>query len=174
MNVTPREDDELGFEVLRALRRVLKKVSEHSKHLARESGLTLPQLLCLRAVSEHDTPLSLRALSKIVQLSPPTASSIVARLVRAGLLSRERSQRDRRSVEISLTEAGRERLSGLPRPLQERFLTKLNALDDLEQAEILKVLQQIVEMMNAEDFDAAPILFSGADMSEGTPKGGAS
>ena len=39
-----------GDRLLRAIRRIVRQVSEHSRHLHAEVGLTVPQLLCLRAI----------------------------------------------------------------------------------------------------------------------------
>mgnify|MGYP003676217167 CR=1 FL=1 len=152
---------QVAEEVLRALRRILRRVSAHSKSLSANVGLTLPQLLCLKTIgelSEGDSDLSLAEASQAVQLSAPTVSRIVDRLERAGLVVRARAVRDRRKVRLGLTDAGRELYADLPVPLQDEFMTRLMKLEVDERAGLLRSLQRITELMDADELDAAPIL----------------
>lgn len=147
-------------EVLRALRKILRKISEHSRQLSRDAGLTVPQLLCLRAINDADQAgeVTVARISQAVQLSPATVSRILDRLEAAKLVIRERRSEDRRKVCLSLTERGRLKASGFPTLLQEQFVTRLEALPDAKQSELLGTLETIVEMMEATDIDAAPLL----------------
>lgn len=152
---------EIGEQVLRAIRRIVRRIAEHSRSLARDHGLTVPQLLCLRAVDElgrEGGEITIARVSGRVQLSAATVSRIVERLVRAELVLRERGRQDRRRVSLSLTEAGRERLAELPTPLQEQFVRRLHQLSPTEQATLLGQLELVVEMMEASEVDAAPVL----------------
>jgi DNA-binding MarR family transcriptional regulator len=71
--------------------------------------LTMPQMNLLMVVREREQA-SVKDLATALQVSPPSASSMVDRLVDVGVLTREQSQVDRRGVAIRLTEAGRERI----------------------------------------------------------------
>ncbi|MBO6940453.1 MAG: MarR family transcriptional regulator [Deltaproteobacteria bacterium] len=154
------ERPELAHEVLTAIRQIVRRVSEHSKQLSREVGLTVPQLLCLKAIGEAgaEEALTLAGLAQRVQLSSATVSRIIDRLVRAGLVSRERGTTDRRLVRIRLTEAGEDRFESLPKPLQEEFLQKLYALPAEEREELVVALQRIADLMGAAALDVSPIL----------------
>lgn len=158
-------DENLGFRVLRSLRRVLRRVSSYSRQVGRDTGLSVPHLLCLRAIAEDDAPeVTVRRVAEATHLSPSTVSTIAEKLVRAALITRERSDRDRRRVNLSLTQQGRERLRDLPRPLEERFLSRLMALPAQDREHIVQVLEQVVEMMDADQMDAAPILVPGTEI----------
>lgn len=154
------ERPELAHEVLTAIRQIVRRVSEHSKQLSREVGLTVPQLICLKAIGEagDDDPLTLARLASRVQLSSATVSRIIDRLVRAGLVSRERGTSDRRRVWIRLTELGEERFEALPKPLQEEFLQRLGALPDEERKDLVVALQRIADLMGAAALEVSPIL----------------
>lgn len=151
---------EVAYEILRSLRRILRKTSQHSRQIARQSGLSVPQLLCLKAIDDADAEEETTAalVAQAVQLSAPTVTRIVDRLETAGYVARERRSQDRRKVCLSLTKLGRQRLQTLPTPLHDEFLSRLKSLSADERAMLLRSLKQIVEMMEAEDIDAAPLL----------------
>ncbi|MGM0574284.1 MAG: MarR family winged helix-turn-helix transcriptional regulator [Myxococcota bacterium] len=158
-------------DILRGIRRILRRVSQHSRAVAREARLTVPQLMCLKAIGEAPEAEEMHPslLSRRVHLSPATITGIADRLETAGLVVRERRLRDRRKVCLSLTEAGRRRLDALPPPLQERFVGRLRALPDQERLHLLTALDRIAELMEASDLDASPILAPG-DIRRKTPE----
>jgi DNA-binding MarR family transcriptional regulator len=161
----PVEADAVGDEILRALRRILRRVTLHSRQLLRDTGLTLPQILSLRALGDVLGGRTTQAeLSRTLQLTQPTVNGIIDRLERAGLVKRERSTDDRRKVGVSLTEAGRARLTALPTPLQAQFIERLMVLSVDERAALLQSLNRIVELMEAGAIDAAPILLPDAEV----------
>lgn len=155
-----------AYAVLIAIRRIVRAVSLHSRHLGRASGLTVPQLLTLKAVGDAGPDgTTASAILDAVGVSPGTLSGIVQRLVDAGQLARARDPRDRRRVVLRLSDTGRATLDDAPRPLQERFLERLSALPDSERDALLDALERIVDMMEAGDLDASPILISDAVLS---------
>jgi DNA-binding MarR family transcriptional regulator len=155
-----KSDSDLAYEILRSLRRILRKVSQHSRKVSQETGLTVPQMLCLRAIedSEDEGSVTAVALSHRVRLSPPTVSRILERLERAGYVSRQRDTEDRRRVRIELTRLGRSRLERSPTPLQEDFLERLRVLPERDRKVLLESLERIVKLMEADEIDAAPML----------------
>ncbi|MFB7114581.1 MarR family winged helix-turn-helix transcriptional regulator [Streptomyces sp. NPDC056190] len=82
----------------------------------KELGLTYPQYLVMLVLWEHgDTPV--KRLGEHLRLDSGTLSPLLKRLEAAGLVHRERSARDERSVEVRLTEEGaalRERALRVP------------------------------------------------------------
>ncbi|MCA9715216.1 MAG: winged helix-turn-helix transcriptional regulator [Myxococcales bacterium] len=166
-------DADIAEEVLTSIRQIVRRISEHSKFLTREVGLTVPQLMCLKAIGELEEleeEITVNMVSARVQLAPATASRILDRLVRGGLVTRERRSRDRRRVCLSLTPAGLERFQTLPTPLQERFISRLRALPDHERQQLLAALRKIVSLMDASKLDAAPILAPGLDVKDEAPR----
>ncbi|MDX5299614.1 MAG: MarR family transcriptional regulator, partial [Gammaproteobacteria bacterium] len=91
-----------------------------------------------------------------------TVTTIIDRLELRGLIVRERSQADKRKVHALLTEAGNELLDRAPRPLQDAFIQRFQALEDWEQNMIIASLQRVAQMMDAGQVDAAPLLDVGA------------
>ncbi|GGU93250.1 MarR family transcriptional regulator [Streptomyces albospinus] len=83
----------------------------------KELGLTYPQYLVMLVLWEHG-PEPVKSIGERLRLDSGTLSPLLKRLEAAGLVHRERSPEDERSVTIRLTEAGealRERALPVPR-----------------------------------------------------------
>jgi len=95
-------ENQLCFSMVTAARNV---VSIYRPILA-PLGLTHPQYLVMLALWER-SPRALHDLAHDLALEPASASPLVKRLERDGLLERTRSVEDERRLEIGLTEKGR-------------------------------------------------------------------
>lgn len=69
------------------------------------TDLTLPQCNALMAVREAGE-MSIKELSEALQVSSPSASAMVERLVEMNMLEREQSKVDRREVRVRVSEEG--------------------------------------------------------------------
>lgn len=146
--------------VLVALRRIIRATDLYSKKTLVEHGLTVPQLLVLRAIRRERKP-TVGTIAKAVNLSQGTVTSILGRLEVRGLALRTRSDRDRRCVLVETTDEGARVVDAAPPLLHESFVSKFRQLKDWEQTTILSSLQRIAEMMAVEELSAAPVLSSG-------------
>jgi DNA-binding MarR family transcriptional regulator len=155
------EPDAIEESILISLRRITRAIDLYSRQLSKQFKLTGPQLVCLRYVRAHG-PLAPSELAKAVSLSQATITGIIDRLHAQDLVTRDRSQEDRRRVIVALTDKGEGLVDSLPSPLQERFATRLAALPEENQQVIDTILKQIVAMMEAGELDAAPVLQAGS------------
>ena len=147
-------------QVLTSLRRVIRATDLHSKRLAKESGLTAPQILLLQAIRRLEgAPIG--QLANDVSLSQATVTTILDRLEKRGYIERERSTIDKRKVHVHLTDRGIEALRDAPTPLQEQFARQFNDLQEWEQTMLVTALQRVAHMMDAEHIDASPVLHVG-------------
>ena len=147
--------------VLVALRRVIRATDLHSKHLSKVAGLTAPQLLILQTLRDKgDLPAG--EIAHDISLSQATITTILDRLESRGLITRERSDHDKRKVIASITGAGRVILANAPMPLQASFVRQFSNLREWEQTAIISSLQRVAAMMDAENIDASPGLDIGA------------
>ncbi|MEV6502650.1 MarR family winged helix-turn-helix transcriptional regulator [Streptomyces prunicolor] len=84
--------------------------------ILKDLGLTYPQYLVMLVLWEHGE-LPVKKLGEHLRLDSGTLSPLLKRLETAGLVRRERSVRDERSVEVRLTDEGvalRERAVEVP------------------------------------------------------------
>jgi DNA-binding MarR family transcriptional regulator len=146
--------------VLVALRRIIRATDIYSQKLRKTVGLTTPQLLVLQAASQGDE-ISLGRIASELKLSQATVSNIVDRLEGRDLVTRERSPADKRRFNVHLTSAGQAVLDEAPGLLQERFVDRFARLPDWERSMIVAALQRTAALMDADEIDAAPVLYSG-------------
>ena len=147
-------------EVLIALRRVIRATDLHSKHLAKTTGLTAPQILLLQTIRDKGQ-VTIGELAQDVSLSQATVTTILDRLEKRGLVYRQRSETDKRKVHAYLTDDAVETLKNAPIPLQEQFTQQFNELQDWEQTMIISALKRVAQMMDAQHIDASPVLHIG-------------
>ena len=149
--------DATDAQIVAAIRRIMRAVDLHSRHLADEFGLTGPQLSVLKAAFRLG-PATPGTLARAVHLSPATVTGILSRLEKRGLLRRSPGDRDRRTICVELTEEGLRVTKDSPSLLQDRFRLELAQLEGWEQTMILSVLERIASMMGAQGLDASPHL----------------
>ncbi|WP_336788841.1 MarR family winged helix-turn-helix transcriptional regulator [Paenibacillus sp. MMO-177] len=130
-------------EINQAFFQILSKAA--SKH-----NLTALQLLVLRVL--HETPeIRMSELAEKLNVGNSTMSGIVDRMVKAGILERERTEADRRAMTIKLTEKGKElwRETNATRMNMMRPLLSMTEQDHRElsrlQNEVLRLLKQSKE-----------------------------
>ncbi|UNK72159.1 MarR family transcriptional regulator [Microbacterium sp. H1-D42] len=99
-------------------------------------GLTHPQYLVMLALWER-APRSLNDLARELALEPASASPLVKRLEKDGLVERTRSTEDERRLDIGLTAAGialRERALDVPRAVMAKVGADIPSVTALREA----------------------------------------
>ena len=147
-------------QLLIALRRINMATDIGAKRLARDTGLTTPQLLTMQAVSDASS-LTVGEVARAINLAMATTTSIVNGLERKGLLDKRRDLNDKRRVIVTLTTAGTRLIQDAPKTLQDLLARRFGDLEPWEQSFVLAALQRVATLMDADDIDVAPILHTG-------------
>jgi DNA-binding MarR family transcriptional regulator len=136
--------DDRQLEAMRQYARALTIVDPIRVRMWAEAELTTSQLRLLFRV--HEEPgATLSSLAAHLRVSPPTASGLVDRLVRQGLLRREDDPHDRRYVRHYLSERGLAVLTELEREARALMNEILGRLSDDD----LDHLVGALELLNA-------------------------
>ncbi len=162
MTVTP----DLLASIFDDIRRVFQVVNDHSKLIERETGLSGSQLWAIKVIAEA-TPIKPSELARRMYLHPATVVGLIDRLVKRGLVVRTRSEKDRRIVEITLTEKGVGLLASAPK-VPQRLLVR--GLENLSKERILMVaegLAELVRILGAEELPPQLILSSQVNLPKG-------
>ncbi|EST26010.1 hypothetical protein M878_27745 [Streptomyces roseochromogenus subsp. oscitans DS 12.976] len=131
--------------------------------ILKDLGLTYPQYLVMLVLWEQDE-LPVKALGEHLRLDSGTLSPLVKRLEGAGLVRRERSAQDERSVRVRLTEEGaalRERALQVPRRIMGATGFDLEGIADLRER-----LDQLTTAL-----DAAAVAEAGREAGQGLSGG---
>jgi len=158
--VSQSQEAGVSREVLVALRRIMRAIDLHSRHLMQKYGVSGPQLVILQELS-HFGEVPIGTLAGAVSLSQATVTGIMDRLEKRGLVERRRDEDDKRRVLVAVTSDGKRLLLAAPPPLQESFVREFSRIADWEQSLILSSLQRVVSMMEATELEATPMLASG-------------
>lgn len=150
-----------NLRILQSLRRIIRAVEIHSRKLVQSYRITGPQLGCLLAIRETG-PVTTTGLAHKVYLSPSTVVGIIDRLEEKGLVVRQRSRADRRQVRIGMTEKGEALSANAPSLLQDTLAEALKKLPETEQISITLSLEKVVDLMEARQIEASPLLETGA------------
>lgn len=136
--------------VMKAIRRIAHAIDIRSKRIGRETGLTIPQIVVLKAVSDQGA-LTTAAISKQADLSPATTVTILDKLEAKGLITRIRSTSDRRTVQAKLTEAGAQTLKAAPSLFADGFAADFATFTGKEQADIVTAFTMVADLLDRED-----------------------
>ncbi len=140
MELTPAEG------IFIALKQISRAMDLHSRALERRYGLTGPQLLLLRRL-EGRREESVSDLARRASLSQATVTDVLDRLESRGLVTRRRSESDRRRVMAQITAAGIQALAPGPSLFQDQFMSEFGSLQTWEQTLILSSLQRVAAML---------------------------
>ncbi|GLJ03168.1 MarR family transcriptional regulator [Bacillus pumilus] len=93
-----------------------REMTKQYKPLLEELNITYPQYLALLLLWEHGT-LNVKTMGELLYLDSGTLTPMLKRMEQNGLIIRERSKEDERSVQIRLTEYGeqlKEKATAIP------------------------------------------------------------
>jgi DNA-binding MarR family transcriptional regulator len=132
-------------EVRRAVRAYLRAVAAaepFQRELARRYGLAIGDIGALRVLRDRgDLPIS--QLGGVLCMKASTATNLVDRLERAGLVRRGTDPTDRRVTLVSLSPLAKEALSDYTLVEETGLIARMERLSPAEQIELASLLEQI-------------------------------
>ena len=115
--------------------------------------MTVSQITALQALFYNKRPMSPTEISKVLPLDTHSISPLVDKLHKRKLVTRRRSKRDRRSIEVELTRQGIELLRSLSTNINEVLEVVFGNLNQQELDELVKLSHAI--SYNAADYVGA-------------------
>ncbi|OAB26040.1 hypothetical protein PMSD_26150 [Paenibacillus macquariensis subsp. defensor] len=132
-------------EVLQSFNQVKYSLFNLLRKNADALGTTFMQYHVLRTLHDHPD-IGLSELADFILLGNSTTSGIVDRLVKSGLVIRKRLESDRRSVTLRITDEGDALQDRMERAYMQS-LSPLNQLSDKDRRELLRIQQQVNEIL---------------------------
>lgn len=140
--------------VVQHLRVIFRSIQEHSRWVEKQCGVSAAQLWAMwELFAEPGLPVS--RLSRALSVHQSTASNMLDKLERKGLVRRERSGPDQRVVRLFLTPEGVSLLAMAPRPAQGALTDALQHLPDQVVTDLESGLAMLLAAMRVKDEKAA-------------------
>jgi DNA-binding MarR family transcriptional regulator len=133
-----------------SLRRISRLIYQDSRKIGKQFGVTGPQGLTLKTLSQSEETLSSAKLSRELGVTPANITGIIDRLEEKALVKRIRMENDRRTVLIELTQQGKELASSLPDIVELKLAEGLKDLNPTEIFGIYSGLQKIIDIVGSE------------------------
>jgi DNA-binding MarR family transcriptional regulator len=155
-----------GARALQAVRGLVGTLTQTARVIEQRTGVSNAQLFLLEQIAT-EPGLSVNALAARAMTHQSTASVVLSRLERRGLVQRVRSSMDARSVGLRLTAAGRRLLRRAPAPATSQIV---DAIARLTPSEVRMLRQGVCALAREAGFkcERTPMLFQeGASRTHG-------
>ena len=136
------------LEYVRTLMRVMlvsERTSPEHQHVVRFNALDFHTLGMLR----ENGVVRASEIADALGIVPTTASSVVARLIKRGLVRRKQSTEDRRAYDLHLTEEGAQIAQAIHAQDLRNMNLFLSALPKDEQQQLLELLDKVAKRVSA-------------------------
>lgn len=140
-------------EIVQSFHSLFKSVDTFSKYTLRVFGVSGPQIWALRTVQDAGR-ITIGDLSDRMHLHISTVSGILDRLEKGKLLTRERSEEDRRTVYLKVTTKGTSVIDQAPEPPRAKLARKLARLGPREIASLLRGVRQLADLVEVDRIEA--------------------
>ncbi|AFY01106.1 transcriptional regulator [Bdellovibrio bacteriovorus str. Tiberius] len=130
-------------EVMDYIRHIFKALRVSSSQFEKDLGLSAAQIFVMKKLKE-EPGLSINDLALRTTTHQSSVSVVVKKLEEQGLVSRTISKEDSRKVVVSLTPSGLEKLSEIPRTIQEHMIETLQNMPPEKTASLAILMREFV------------------------------
>lgn len=141
-------------EILKHFRMLFRSVQKHSHWVEEQCGVSGAQLWALWELL-LSPGLKVSELSRLLSIHQSTASNLLDKLEKRGLIRRERGGPDQRIVRLYLNPAGLEIINKAPRPAQGILMGALQNLSDETLNNLQNALGQVASRVKLKDESSA-------------------
>ncbi len=143
-----------SYEALKRFRLIFKAVQQHSQQVETDSGVTSAQLWIMWELSKKPG-LKVTEIANALSIHHSTASNLLDKLAKKGLILRERISLDQRVVTVSLTQSGIDLINQAPSPPRGLLQHALFELPASVAKSLVNNLDVLVDQMQIKDIDSA-------------------
>ena len=151
--------EEMQNQVLALFRQIVATAKRHFQSVQKECGISGAQLWALSHIGA-EPGIKVGDLSRRMSVHQSTASNLLVRLERRGLVRRERTPRDQRVVTLFCTTAGRDLLKHAPGPMHGVLPDAVQRLSAGELAEMHRALRVLARHVKSIDRRAGKLPLS--------------
>lgn len=148
------QQDELAREALRQFRVIFGAVRQHFQSVEKACGVSGAQVWVMATLAESPG-MRVSQLANALSIHQSTASNLLDKIEKSGLIRRERSSKDQRVVQLYLTAAGEAALARAPKPFTGLLTYALGKLSLESLQGLNRDLNLVIEGMERVDTAAA-------------------
>jgi MarR family transcriptional regulator, organic hydroperoxide resistance regulator len=149
-----RARGELNIAVLRSFRVIYGSVRHQFREVERTCGVSGSQLWILHELNSAKG-IGVSELAAKLAIHQSTCSQLVDKLVRAGLVTKDRQARDQRRVELAVSARGRRILARAPGPAEGVLTEAIAELAAKEVSNLYRSLRRVIAALDMKDEEAA-------------------
>lgn len=129
----------------RLLRRMLLASQQFQKHLADRTGLNITDFSLIGTLEYAGHPMTAGALAQAADLTTGATTTAIDRLEKAGIVQRQRSEEDRRTVLVAIRQPQARKVLQQVEPLVEARRQLWAEFSEEESAAIVRFLKRNTE-----------------------------
>lgn len=134
--------------IIDVITRTIAQMQSTAMEAGEFADLSMRQITCLDLIASMEEPTA-TDLARALQVTKPTVSALLARLMQNGYVRKERSHTDARSWHVHLTERG-EAVMVAHQAVHEQIAGRLvHGLDQAERAQLGALLSKVVDSLSA-------------------------
>ncbi|MGB3081913.1 MAG: MarR family transcriptional regulator [Candidatus Omnitrophota bacterium] len=133
---------DFGKEMLKIMPRLMREFMSRQEGIFTKGNLTVPDIIVMDALLEKG-PWTMGLLAGILNLTTSAATVIVDRMIRKGLVKRERSKEDRRVVRVTLVKKGEDIIKDLNTERRHMANELFSVLNEKERKEYLRLIEKV-------------------------------
>lgn len=138
--------DIFGDRFMELLPRLMDEFNAHESAYITSGEITPLQLTVLNCLSVRGQCEMCR-IAQALNVSFPTATGMMDRLVKSGFVKREHGQEDRRKVIVSITPKGRRITQDIFKRKRAALIKMFGGLSEAERARYLQILEKVVSQL---------------------------
>ncbi len=144
----------LATETLKQFRIIIGATRSHFRSVEELCGVSGAQLWILSTIAQSPG-ITVSKLSEALSVHVSTASNMLNKLAKIGLVDRQRNEDDRRTVNLQLTKNGQTVLNRAPQPLTGLVPHALGNLPAKTLSRLHKDLALLIKEMDCADLETA-------------------
>ncbi len=108
------------------------------------TNLTILQFHTLSYINKEKRDINVKEISNFLRISMPTATVLVKRLVELGLLKKSKSKKDKRILNLTLTDEGKRMVEKIIFEKKRRFNVLLSSLTAKDKQTLIKIFRKVI------------------------------
>lgn len=136
----------LAQDIVENIRDISRLIHLRHHELAEKSNLTLDQFHIMIYLDKKDTNKRVKDIAKKFKIAQNTMSEKISRMEEKNLISRKQDEKDKRAINIELTEEGKKMLTSIRYKARNEFIKE--SIEDVSEDEIRCFLNTLKHIKN--------------------------